>query len=173
MTFQHQQVLSLEGYCIAHIPNSIKDLKLLRYINLSRTLIESLPESISSLFNLQFLLLRTCHRLQKLPSNMRNLLNLHHLDIGGSFITEMPSGMNRLKFLQTLSDFIVGRGIGSGLKDLKNLTFLCGKLCISRLENANDSWDAREASLCDKKGLEELSLGWGSPFHSKNEVLKK
>ncbi|KAH9782481.1 putative disease resistance protein [Citrus sinensis] len=149
------RVLSLEGYHIAHIPNSIKDLKLLRYINLSRTLIESLPESISSLFNLQ------------------NLLNLHHLDIGGSFITEMPSGMNRLKFLQTLSDFIVGRGIGSGLKDLKNLTFLCGKLCISRLENANDSWDAREASLCDKKGLEEFSLGWGSPFHSKNEVAEE
>ncbi|KAH9782487.1 putative disease resistance protein [Citrus sinensis] len=168
------RVLSLEGYCIAYIPNSIKDLKLLRYINFSRTLIESLPESISSLFNLQFLLLRTCHRLQKLPSNMRNLLNLHHLDIGGSsLITEMPSGMNRLKFLQTLSDFIVGRGIGSGLKDLKNLTFLCGKLCILRLENANDSWDAREASLGDKKGLEELSLGWGSPFHSRNEIAEE
>ncbi|ESR55244.1 hypothetical protein CICLE_v10018499mg [Citrus x clementina] len=168
------RVLSLEGYCIAHLPNSIKDLKLLRYLNLSGTMIKSLPESISSLFNLRFLMLRDCDRLQKLPSNMRNLINLHHLDLKGAhLLTGMPSGMNRLKFLQTLSDFIVGRGIGSGLKDLKNLSFLCGKLCISRLENANDSWDAREASLCDKKGLEELSLGWGCPFHSRNEVAEE
>ncbi|KAH9782482.1 putative disease resistance protein [Citrus sinensis] len=163
------RVLSLEGYYIAHLPNSIKDLKLLRYLNLSCTLIESLPESINSLFNLQFLVLRGCDRLQKLPSNLRNLINLHLLDIRGAhLLTAMPSGMKRLKYLHTLSDFIVGKGIVSGLKDLKSLTFLCGKLCIWRLENANNSWEAREASLCDKKCLEALSLKWGSPYQSRN-----
>ncbi|ESR55245.1 hypothetical protein CICLE_v10023525mg, partial [Citrus x clementina] len=163
------RVLSLEGYYIAHLPNSIKDLKLLRYLNLSCTLIESLPESINSLFNLQFLVLRGCDRLQKLPSNLRNLINLHLLDIRGAhLLTAMPSGMKRLKYLHTLSDFIVGKGIVSGLKDLKSLTLLCGKLCIWKLENANNSWEAREASLCDKKCLEALSLKWGSPYQSRN-----
>ncbi|KAK9205499.1 hypothetical protein WN943_015766 [Citrus x changshan-huyou] len=92
------------------------------------------------------------------------LKKLRVLSLEGYHTAHIPNSIKDLKLL---------RGIGSGLKDLKNLTFLCGKLCISRLENANDSWDAREASLSDKKGLEELSLGWGSPFHSRNEIAEE
>lgn len=58
----------------------------------------------------------------KLPSNMRKLINLRNFDVTCvDLIREMPAGIKELKCLQTLSSFIVGKGTGSHLKDLKNL----------------------------------------------------
>ncbi|KAJ4723923.1 Disease resistance protein [Melia azedarach] len=160
--FKRLRVLSLVGYHITQLPSSVKDLRLLRYLNLAGTMIRSLPEATCSLLNLQILILRDCSRLIKLPSKMRNLMKLRHLDIqGATLLEEMPIGMKQLKNLQTLSNFIVGKGRDvSGLKDLKYLKFLCGELCISGLENVNDPRKAREAMLCEKKSLEALSLQW-------------
>ena len=53
---------------------------------------------------------------------------------------------------------------GSRLKDLKNLKFLRGELCISGLHNVHDSQDAREAMLCEKQNLKALSLQWGTQY---------
>lgn len=132
--FKELKALSLQGYHITHLPASIKNLRLLRYLNLSGTTIISLPESVSLLFNLQILILRGCNRLRKLPSNMRCLVKLHHLDIlGAKLIRQMPLGMKQLKYLRTLTNFVGGKGIGSTLQDLKNLTLLRGEFCISRL----------------------------------------
>ncbi|XP_044470866.1 putative disease resistance RPP13-like protein 1 isoform X1 [Mangifera indica] len=165
------RVLSLRRYYIVKISDSFGGLKHLRYLNLSYTKIKTLPESTSSLFNLQSLILRECSRLMKLP-NMRHLINLRHLDIGGiNQIKEMPLGMKELRCLRTLSNFIVGKNIGSNLKDLKDLKFLTGEICISGLENIANLWDIREAILSDKKGLEVLSLEWGSHVDvSRNEI---
>ncbi|KAJ4723916.1 Disease resistance protein [Melia azedarach] len=165
--FKRLRVLSLRNYYINELPNSIGGLRHLRYLNLAGTRIRSLPESTSSLLNLQILILRDCSRLLKLPSNLRNLINLRHLDImGANLVRGMPLGMKELKQLQTLSNYIVAKGTGSNLKDLKNLKFLRGELCISGLENVNDSWDAREAALCEKQNLEVLLLEWKSEFDS-------
>ncbi|KAF2305457.1 hypothetical protein GH714_005492 [Hevea brasiliensis] len=54
------------------------------------------------------------------------------------------------------------------------LTFLCGTLCISRLENVVDARDAREANLKNKQDLDVLFLKWGSEFdNSRNERVEK
>ena len=174
--FKKLRVLSLEGYYITRLPNSITSLRLLTYLNLSGTKIRFLPESTSSLLNLEILILRGCSRLIKLPSKMRKLINLHHLDIrGAKKLDNMPLGMKELKNLQTLSNFIVGKsGSMSGLKDLKDLKFLRGALCISGLENIKNSQDAREAVLSEKQDLEVLSLEWGSQFNnSRDEVAEE
>ncbi|KAH9652477.1 NB-ARC domain containing protein expressed [Citrus sinensis] len=72
--------------------------------------IKTLLESTRSLFNLQFFILVECLCLMKLPSNMRNLINLYYLDISdANLIGEMPLGMKELKILRKLSNFIVGK----------------------------------------------------------------
>ncbi|XP_031257648.1 putative disease resistance RPP13-like protein 1 [Pistacia vera] len=168
------RALSLTYYHMMELPNSIGDLRHLRYINLSETEIKCLPESTCSLLNLQSLLLRNCRCLERLPSHVGNLINLRHFDIRGSIlIREMPLGVKKLKCLKTLSNFIVGKGgIGSSLKDLKSLKFLCGELCISRLENAVDCQDTAEMMLYEKKDLEVLVLEWSSSNPSEDEAVK-
>lgn len=130
------RVLSLRKYHITELPDSIGKLRYLRYLNLADTDIASLPESVMDLINLQILILRNCFRLRKLPHTIERLINLRHLDIGGLKATrEMPMGIKELKYLETLSNFIVGKNSGSCLADLKDLKFLRGELHISQLEN--------------------------------------
>jgi hypothetical protein len=160
---RYLRVLSLGGYKIAELPDSIGNLKHLRYLNLSHANIRTLPESISSLYNLQTLILKDCSRLKKLPEKIGNLVNLRHLDITNvDLIREMPVGIEELKSLQTLSNFVVGKDTGSKIGDLMNLKFLQGRLCISRLENVLDAEDARRANLNGKKNLDALVMKWES-----------
>ncbi|XP_065625078.1 putative disease resistance protein At3g14460 isoform X2 [Quercus suber] len=157
------RVLSLCGYYIIELPSAIGDLKHLRYLNLSNTQIRSLPESTSSLYNLQTLMLKGCHKLTKLPEKIMDLVNLRYLDItNANLIREMPVGIEKLKNLHTLSNFIVGKDNGSKIGDLMNLKFLQGRLCISSLENVLDVEDARRANLNGKKNLDALEIEWGS-----------
>jgi len=53
-------VLSLSGYYIFELSESIGDLQLLWYLDLSYTNIRGLPKSITTLYNLQTLLLEGC-----------------------------------------------------------------------------------------------------------------
>ncbi|KAL5735560.1 hypothetical protein ACOSP7_030029 [Xanthoceras sorbifolium] len=105
---------------------------------------------------------------------MMNLINLCHLDITSVYLKEMPRGIKDLKNLRTLSNFVVGKKSGSDLNDLKYLKFLNGELHISRLENATNLQDGKEAVLGDKNGLKVLHLEWGSQFdESRNEEAEE
>ncbi|GAY67848.1 hypothetical protein CUMW_259710 [Citrus unshiu] len=67
---------------------------------------------------------------------MGNLIKLHHLKNSNTkSLEEMPVGIGRLTCLQTLCNFVVGNGSGSGLSELKLLMHLRGALEISKLEN--------------------------------------
>uniref|UniRef100_A0A7N2LKG9 Disease resistance RPP13-like protein 1 n=1 Tax=Quercus lobata TaxID=97700 RepID=A0A7N2LKG9_QUELO len=156
------RVLSLCGYVIFELPSSIGNLIHLRYLSLSNTPIRSLPESTGSLYNLQTLILKGCYKLTKLPTKIGDLVNLRYLDITYvDSIREMPVGIEKLKNLHTLSNFVVGKGSGSNIGDLMNLEFLRGRLCISSLENVLDVEDARRANLNGKKNLDALEIKWG------------
>ena len=158
---RYLRVLSLSGYEIFELPNSISDLKHLRYLNLSNTSIRRLPESTSSLYNLQALILKGCSHLTMLPKKFGNLVNFRHLNISDvNSIKEMPVGIEELKSLQTLSNFVVEKDTGSKIGDLMNLEFLQGRLCISNLENVLDVENARKANLNGKKSLDSLVIKW-------------
>ncbi|CAL5382444.1 unnamed protein product [Camellia sinensis] len=155
------RVLNMSSYDTIEVPNSVGDLKHLRYLNLSNTNIEELPESLGSLYNLQTLMLRGCRQLKKLPTDLGNLIDLRHLDTTNAHsLKEMPLGIGKLASLQTLSNFIVTKNNGHWLRELGNLIYLRGKLCLSGLQNVVVPLDAREANLNDKKGLDVLSMEW-------------
>ncbi|CAL5331611.1 unnamed protein product [Camellia sinensis] len=155
------RVLNMSRYCITEVPNLVGDLKHLRYLNLSHTSIEELPKSLGSLYNLQTLMLRECERLKKLPSDLGNLIDLRHLDTTNAHsLEEMPLGIGKLVNLHTLSNFIVTKNNGLGIRELGNLIYLRGKLGLSGLQNVVVPLDAREANLKDKNGLDVLSMEW-------------
>ncbi|CAK9136487.1 unnamed protein product [Ilex paraguariensis] len=168
------RVLSLSGYKISELPKVMGDLKHFRYLNLSETLIEWLPESVSTLYNLQTLLLKGCRALCKLPTNIENLVNLRHLDIRDTpKLEEMPSGIDRLKCLQTLPKILVGKNSGFGLGDLNKLLFLRGMLSIAGLENVMNVQDAEAANLIRKQDINELEFKWNSDIEdSQNDGLQ-
>lgn len=162
-TLTSLRALSLHRCAIEELPKSIGNVKFLKYLNLSETTIEVMPNTVCTLYNLQTLLLKGCEKLRRLPTNMRRLINLRHLDITMAGLEEMPLEMGNLKDLQTLTDFILGKdGTGSTIKELRDLQHLHGTLRISGLENVVDVSDILLGNLKDKKYLSELQFFWDS-----------
>ncbi|KAJ9685517.1 hypothetical protein PVL29_017528 [Vitis rotundifolia] len=159
-TLKCLRVLSLAHYHIVELPHPIGTLKHLRYLDLSSTSIRRLPESITNLFNLQTLMLSNCDSLTHLPTKMGKLINLRHLDISYTSLKEMPMGMKGLKRLQTLTAFVVGEDRGAKIKELRDMSHLGGRLCISKLQNVVDAMDVLEANLKDKEHLDGLVMQW-------------
>ncbi|KAK8635730.1 hypothetical protein V6N13_004453 [Hibiscus sabdariffa] len=93
------RVLSLSGYEVSVLPDSICDSKQLRYFDLSNTRIESLPERVGKLCNLETLKLFNCTFLCHLPANLSNLTKLELLDISGTHIKELLDSIGELKQL--------------------------------------------------------------------------
>lgn len=159
---QYLRVLPLKGYCLVNLPDSIGDLKLLRYLDLSHTNIISLPESITGIYYLQTLLLECCNDVGELPTGMKNLTNLRHLNNSSQYsLKGMPPDLGKLTNLQTLPNFLVGKDSGfSGVGELGSLLHLRGMLRIARLENVNEAKDAAMANLAGKNGIDALQLDW-------------
>ncbi|XWS10933.1 hypothetical protein CRYUN_Cryun38cG0041000 [Craigia yunnanensis] len=157
------RVFSLNGYKITELPpNFFENLKHLRYVDFSYTRLKCLPDSLCTLYHLETLILRRCSELEKLPSEIGNLMELHYLDINGNnSIKGMPFGVGKLTNLQRLSNFILGEGDGHHIQELKNLSNLRGEFCLSGLENVKYQ-DAREAKLNEKSGIDRLMLQWST-----------
>ncbi|KAM5578405.1 hypothetical protein ABKV19_008624 [Rosa sericea] len=111
------RVLSFNGYGITDLPKSIGELKSLRYLDVSHAVIKDFPESASTLYNLQTLIVNDCHFLRTLPTNMRNLISLRPLQNSKLYLLErMPAQLGSLTNLQTLNNFLVAESGDSGIK---------------------------------------------------------
>eukprot|EP00261_Vitis_vinifera_P032029 XP_019073272.1 PREDICTED: putative disease resistance RPP13-like protein 1 [Vitis vinifera] len=139
----------------------------------------ALPISVSFMKSLSFITTKVTHDLlmemkclRVLSLSVGNLINLRHLDIAGtSQLEEMPPRMGCLTNLQTLSKFIVGKGNGSSIQELKHLLDLQGELSIQGLHNVRNTRDAVDACLKNKCHIEELTMGWSGDFDdSRNEL---
>jgi Leucine-rich repeat (LRR) protein/uridine kinase len=110
-SFKCLRSLNLSRSNIQEVPNSIDKLKHLRYLNLSWNVdIKLLPASITKLQNLQTLILDVCSELKELPKDTRNLISLRHLALYRcESLTHMPHGLGKLTALQTLSFYILGK----------------------------------------------------------------
>lgn len=150
------------GYKAKKVLSSIRSLNLLRYLNMSHSNIEVLPESTTCLVNLQALKLDYCHRLHTLPKDMRQMKNLRYFGLTHcNSLTRMPKRIGQLTCLKSLSLFIVDFVDGHQLSELKGLN-LVGQLCIKGLNNLRDLTDAKNANLIGKQDLHSVSLVWQS-----------
>ncbi|XP_061947749.1 putative disease resistance protein RGA1 [Populus nigra] len=155
------RALILEMVRMEKLPESICDLRHLRYLDVSGSRIRILPESITSLQNLQTLNLRYCRELIQLPKGMKHMKSLVYLDITGcGSLRFMPAGMGELLCLRKLTLFIVGRENGRGTSELERLNNLAGKLSIADLVNVKNLEDAKSANLKLKTALLSLTLSW-------------
>ncbi|KAM7268161.1 hypothetical protein ACFE04_010327 [Oxalis oulophora] len=172
--FKCLKVLSLYHYAISELPNNINVLKLLRHLDLSWSHITRLPDSATTLYNIQTLILYQCSHLVELPKEIKNLIELHKLDLDYTKrLLEMPSGIHSLTKLQTLSKFIVSKGDKHQIRELQGLTRLRGKLSIYGLDNVQDIKDVRSANLKGKEGLDDIALIWSNEFYdSRNTKLE-
>ncbi|CAK9169140.1 unnamed protein product [Ilex paraguariensis] len=156
------RTLDLSRTHISELPNSVGNLLELRYLDLSETPIADLPTTIDCLNCLQTLRLRGCLCLIGLPKGMKKLTNLRHLDLDiVRQCKSMPPGMGNLTNLQTLRAFLVGRDDGCRIGELKNMNNLSGSFCILGLQNVLNSEEARAAALNNKQYLKKLELRWG------------
>ncbi|KAJ0483317.1 putative P-loop containing nucleoside triphosphate hydrolase, leucine-rich repeat domain superfamily [Helianthus annuus] len=169
------RVLSLSGFVIRELPESIGSLRHLRYLNLSQTHITHLPEKVCNLVNLQTLILFGCDKLTKLPNNFLNLKNLRHLDVRDTPLSfQMLLEISKLKSLQiTLSKIDIESERGIEIAKLKDFKNIYGKISVVGLEKVQNATYAHEANFSQKK-LSELELVWSDELHdSRNEMLEK
>ncbi|KAM4099291.1 hypothetical protein ACJW30_07G146800 [Castanea mollissima] len=180
ITSNFRSLRALGGLRITRVPNSIGNLIHLKYLDLSRSSIITLPEAITRLWNLQTLKVFSCRSLKELPEDIKDLVNLRHLDDNEcDALSNMPRGLGQLTCLQTLPLFVVSKDSSSiskhvgGLGELNQLNNIRGALEITHLERLVDAnSECKAANISGKQHLEELILRWGQKGNINNDDEK-
>ncbi|KAG6498548.1 putative disease resistance RPP13-like protein 1 [Zingiber officinale] len=140
------------------------NLLLLRYLDLDRTMIREIPESIGRLANLQTLNISGCESLRSIPKAVTSLGMLRCLRVRGTPLTHLPIGMGSLTNLNHIEGFVVGHGdsrsnadVGCDMEELRSLSNL-RFLSACKLERA--TLMAGPSVLENKPLLRHLSLLW-------------
>ncbi|TYH23520.1 hypothetical protein ES288_A03G019900v1 [Gossypium darwinii] len=174
-SFTRLRVLKFVGAAnICELPDSLGELKHLRYLDISRTSIKALPKSTTKLYNLQTLRLLGLPGLT-LPDGLEILISLKHLYFDRKEL--QPVNIGNLTCLQTLPIFFVGSERGRSIKELGSLNKLRGELKICHLRGVRDKQEANGANLRLKGKLCKLIFGFevshgGSGGYNSEEVME-
>ncbi|KAK3028953.1 hypothetical protein RJ639_039980 [Escallonia herrerae] len=161
ISFKRLRVLCLVNNDMKELPSSIGEAKYLKYLDISRTSIRTLPNSITQLYNLQTL--RVMY-MDKIPRTFGKLISLRHFCIRlMNYQTRNCKiyGVGQLICLQTLPIFAVSRERGCQIKELGGLEMLKGELRIHGLEYVRNMMEATQANLSGKSKVHALGFYWG------------
>ncbi|GLT82917.1 hypothetical protein SLE2022_012410 [Rubroshorea leprosula] len=165
--FKKMRVLSFCGANIDKLPTVLRKLKLLRYLDVSRTRIKGLPEFITKLYQLQTLRFMDCHCIERPLEGIGNLVSLRHIYFNDQKL--MPPGVGTLTCLQTLKLFVVDQQKGRQIEELGGLSQLKGKLEITNLKMVRNREEAIIAKLSEKTTIQELALAFDQQIEEFHE----
>ena len=159
------------NYKLRMIPPAFFDyMPALQILNLSRTGIKSLPDSLTRLVSLKRLFLSNCHRLMRLLPKVGDLKQLEVLDLEGAKIMDLPKEIKKLTNLTCLEVSFYGYVSNDRRAMQSNAAVPCGVIsALSQLEELNidvnpddERWDACVEDIvnevCTLKRLETLKF---------------
>jgi Leucine-rich repeat (LRR) protein len=153
------RLLVLRECVIKELPRNIGNLKLLRYLDISYTKIQWLPDSICQLSNLQILNVLNVP-LKNHPKGLTRLANLRKCYTNEP-ITSVMSNISNLTSLESSLVFEIPNGEGHRIAELKDMTQLTEILHVRNLENVAKD-DALKAKMNTKAHLQQLIMEWSS-----------
>lgn len=93
--------LAVIGKGLKEIPEGIREMKNLRFLDLENNSLKNLPDGIGDLENLQLLTL-PLNEISSLPNNISNLKSLEVLGLGGNKLKELPLSITKLQKLKVI-----------------------------------------------------------------------
>ncbi|PAN31366.1 hypothetical protein PAHAL_5G414000 [Panicum hallii] len=141
--------------------DTISTLSNLEYLDLSRNMVYSIPDSFCSLSKLHTLDLTGCYNLIRLPENVDDMDMLKFLIVKDCRILINTSNLQSNKHVIPLPEFVVHAAEGehsSNLVLLKNGSPPELELCC--LENVKSVEEARAIKLREKQSMVKLTLAW-------------
>ncbi|XP_058209373.1 putative disease resistance protein RGA4 [Rhododendron vialii] len=136
----------------------------IKYLDLSESSFEKLPNSITKLYNLETLRLPPFPNWEDIQKEFHKLVNLRHLCVKEYFRETSrkmtPTKIGHLSSLQTIPFFSVGEDEGHRIEELGSLSKLRGRLRVYDLQNVKDKEEAERAKMSEKSKVTKLEFHW-------------